>query len=119
MVQRSSFATEMYRFCWWLINSLQQPTSIPPVRAGSIALGKLANVRVDKLSLHRPCRVGGLVLSGGGDHLFYGRDYSPVLNRSQRSQRSSLCFYQSFHPADIEALVRPIAAQRAQMLTTL
>src|SRR5258706_5309846 len=42
-----------------------------------------------------------------------------ALNRPQRAQRGLLRLRQSLHPADIEALVGPVAAQRAQRLATL
>src|SRR3989441_6632018 len=44
---------------------------------------------------------------------------SPLLNCPQRAQRRLLRLGQSFHPADIEALVGPVAPQRPQMLATL
>src|SRR5713101_8972451 len=42
-----------------------------------------------------------------------------LLDRSQRSQRGSLCVCQALHPADIEALVRPVTPQRPQMFAAL
>src|SRR5947209_6393721 len=42
-----------------------------------------------------------------------------LFNRSQRAQCGSLCVCQALHPANIEALVGPIAPQRAQVFAAL
>ena len=42
-----------------------------------------------------------------------------IFNRSQRSERGSLCVGQALRSADIEALVWPVAPQCPQMLATL
>src|SRR5260370_37364794 len=42
-----------------------------------------------------------------------------ILNRSQRSERGSLCVCQALHPADIEALVRLVTPQCAPKLAAL
>src|SRR5438874_8324288 len=57
-------------------------------------------------------KFGGNTAWVKGDHLYSGGCCS-FLNRSQRPQRASLRLGQSLHAADIEALVGPIAPQRA------
>src|SRR5260370_42326866 len=42
----------------------------------------------------------------------------PLLNRPQRMQRGSLSLGQALHPADIQALVGPIAPQGSLQLAT-
>src|SRR5216683_987814 len=49
----------------------------------------------------------------------YGTVLREILNRAQGMQAGLLRLGQSSDPSDIQALVRPVASQRAQLLATM
>src|SRR2546423_15478112 len=57
--------------------------------------------------------------SSGIESLLFLQKPSPLLNRPQGTQGGLLRLGQSSDPRDIEALVGPVASQRAEMLATL
>src|SRR2546428_612224 len=57
--------------------------------------------------------------SSGIESLLFLQKPSPLLNRPQGAQRCLLRLGQSSDSSDIQALVRPVASQRAEMLATV